>query len=78
MKNKNIIPVVFVFDYNFLIPTMVTIFSMLESADENTFYDIFLLIKEINFKNKEYLRIEKLKAKKIKFQLSCSRYQRQL
>ncbi|MBD1432236.1 glycosyltransferase family 8 protein [Sphingobacterium sp. DN00404] len=37
------IPVVFCFDDNLLIPAGVSITSLLENADSNTFYDIFIL-----------------------------------
>lgn len=39
----NIIPIVFTFDDNLLQPACVCISSLLQSADQDTFYDIFIL-----------------------------------
>lgn len=41
--SKNIIPIAFSTDNNYVIPLTVTIYSMLENADENTHYNIFVL-----------------------------------
>lgn len=40
---KNIVPIVFCFDENFILPARVCITSLLVNADESTFYDIFIL-----------------------------------
>ena len=42
----NIIPIVFTFDDNLLQPACVCISSLLQSADQDTFYDIFILHSE--------------------------------
>ena len=43
MEQRIITPIVFSFDENMEIPAGVCITSLLESAEENTFYDIFIL-----------------------------------
>ncbi len=43
---KKIIPIVYVSDKNFLWPCSVSIVSLLKNANENTFYDIYILIKK--------------------------------
>jgi UDP-glucose:(galactosyl)LPS alpha-1,2-glucosyltransferase len=43
MNNKNIVPIVFTFDNNFFIPAVVTFYSMIKNANENTYYDIFIM-----------------------------------
>lgn len=42
--DKNIIPVVFSTDYYYVVPTCVAIISLLENADHNTYYKIFVLV----------------------------------
>lgn len=43
---KNIIPVVFAFDNNLVMPACVCITSLLSNAKQDTFYDIFILYSE--------------------------------
>ena len=43
MAMKNIIPIVFTFDNNLVMPAGVCITSLLMNADKDTFYDIFIL-----------------------------------
>lgn len=43
MKDMNIVPIVFCFDDNLLLPAGVCIASLLENAYHDTFYDIFVL-----------------------------------
>lgn len=42
--SKNNIPIVFTFNKKFMLPALVAIKSLLLSANQNTFYDIYLLI----------------------------------
>lgn len=49
------IPVVFSTDENFLIPTAVSIESMMIHADVDTYYDIFILIDELFDINQKYV-----------------------
>ncbi len=42
----NSIPIVFAFDDNYILPATVCIFSLLETADKNVRYDIFILVKD--------------------------------
>lgn len=39
----NIVPVVFAFDNNLILPACVCISSLMMNAKEDTFYDIFIL-----------------------------------
>lgn len=39
----NIIPIVFAFDNNLILPACVCISSLMMNAEEDTFYDIFIL-----------------------------------
>lgn len=55
----NIVPIVFCFDDNLLLPAGVCIASLLENANENTFYDIFILHDNIA-KYPELKYLEKL------------------
>lgn len=51
---KNTIPIVFAFDNNLILPACVCISSLLMSANENTFYDIFILHSaRVDLKRKE-------------------------
>lgn len=49
----NTIPVVFASDNNYVIPTIVSITSMLVNKKQDTFYQIFILIDELTFENKD-------------------------
>jgi lipopolysaccharide biosynthesis glycosyltransferase len=52
-KNKsNKVPVVFITDKNYLIPTAVAITSLIENKKEDTFYEINIIIADLN-KNSE-------------------------
>ncbi len=42
-NHKNIIPIAFAFDDNLIIPAFICITSLLENANDNTFYDIHIL-----------------------------------
>lgn len=44
-----VIPVVFSTDYKYLVPTSVAIISMLENANENTYYMVYLLVESIDY-----------------------------
>ena len=39
----NIVPIVFAFDNNLILPACVCISSLMMNANEDTFYDIFIL-----------------------------------
>ena len=39
----NIVPIVYAFDNNLMLPACVCIFSLMSNAREDTFYDIFIL-----------------------------------
>lgn len=43
---KNVIPIAFAFDNNLVLPACVCISSLLSNANEDTFYDIFILYSE--------------------------------
>lgn len=43
MDKKNIVPIVFAFDNNLVFPACVCLSSLMMSAKETTFYDIFIL-----------------------------------
>jgi lipopolysaccharide biosynthesis glycosyltransferase len=48
-KNKsNIVPVVFITDENYLIPTAVAITSLIENKKEDTFYEIYIIVADLN------------------------------
>jgi UDP-glucose:(galactosyl)LPS alpha-1,2-glucosyltransferase len=67
MNNKNIVPIVFSFDNNFFIPAVVTFYSMIKHAHENTFYDIFIMMDTEKFRQEnmdDLLRFEKRYADK--------------
>jgi len=55
--NKKVVPIVFTFDNNFFVPAVVTFYSMLKNAHEDTFYDIFIMadLEKFNSENKEDL-----------------------
>ena len=52
---KNIIPIVFAFDNNLVMPACVCITSLLSNAKKDTFYDIFILHSEREELNKSVL-----------------------
>lgn len=60
--NKNIIPVAFATDENYAMPLSVAMTSLLENANENTHYDINILIK-LNFSQENTDLIFSLKEK---------------
>lgn len=43
LKNKNVVPIVFAFGNDWILPACVCISSLLQHADASTFYDIFIL-----------------------------------
>lgn len=43
---KNVVPIAFAFDNNLVLPACVCISSLLSNANEDTFYDIFILYSE--------------------------------
>ena len=45
-KNLNVIPVAFICDENFVMPTCVAATSLIKNAGETTFYDIFIIMAE--------------------------------
>ncbi len=45
---NNRVPVVFITDENFAIPTCVAIISLIENKDKDTFYDIFIFVDRIS------------------------------
>lgn len=52
--NKKVIPIALAADNNYAMPMAVTITSILENANKNTFYDFYLLIpSEFSTKNKK-------------------------
>lgn len=53
--DKNIVPIVFAFDNNWVLPASVCISSLLINAKEDTFYDIFIL-----YSGKEVLKKDEL------------------
>lgn len=60
--NKKVIPIALAADNNYAMPMAVTITSILENANKNTFYDFYLLIpSEFSTKNKK--KINKLQKK---------------
>lgn len=69
-KYKNNIPIVFSFDSNYFIPSLVAIDSLLTFSNEDTFYDIFLLVDSsigVYHVNKIKSSFLKFKNKNIKF-----------
>lgn len=57
----NVIPIVFAFDNNLIFPACVCISSLLMNANEDTFYDIFILYSESEILNHEEIdKIPKL------------------
>ncbi len=48
MKNFNIIPIVFITDYNFSIPTAVAISSLIANKKKETFYKISIISADLN------------------------------
>jgi lipopolysaccharide biosynthesis glycosyltransferase len=48
----NTVPVVYASDNNYVLPTIVSITSMLKNKNPDTFYHIFILTTELDFKNK--------------------------
>lgn len=57
----NIIPIVFAFDENLIIPAGVCITSLLENASEDTFYDIFIIhSSKVSFINTILMKIPEL------------------
>lgn len=63
MKNmSNKVPVVFIADNNFFVPTVVAISSLIENMREGTFYDISVICIEIGKEDLETLK--KLSAKR--------------
>ena len=52
----NIVPIAFSLDNNYLFPTLVSMTSMIFTKENNTFYEIFILIsEEFNEENEEFL-----------------------
>ena len=66
-KENNIIPVVFCFNDNYMIGAYITIFSMLESANVNTKYEIYIIYSELSKEN-----MEKLNAFKDKYNININ------
>jgi lipopolysaccharide biosynthesis glycosyltransferase len=61
LKNKSeqgfaeIIPIVFYFDNNYVIPASVTFYSIMESANKNYFYKFYVLHSDITIENQRKL-----------------------
>lgn len=53
--NENIIPIMHSFDNNYVIPASVAFLSMLENADKNYFYKLYVLHSDITEKNQKEL-----------------------
>lgn len=52
----NIVPIVFAFDNNLILPACVCISSLMMNANEDTFYDIFILHSaHIKLKKKNWI-----------------------
>lgn len=58
--NKQEIPLMFCFDNNYVIPAAVTFYSLLEHANRNYYYKLYILHTDISVKNQEKL-IENVK-----------------
>ena len=57
--NENIIPIMHSFDNNYVIPASVAFLSMLENADKNYFYKLYVLHSDITEKNQKELKKQK-------------------
>ena len=55
MNKKNVIPVVFCFNDNYMLGAYITIFSMLENANKSTKYEIYIIYSELSKENMEKL-----------------------
>lgn len=62
MLNKRIIPIFFTFDNNYVEPAVVAFYSLLEKAQENVFYEMYVLHSDIT-KEKQHLLIETVNKK---------------
>ena len=60
--NNSVIPIIYAGDDNIIKYLYVSVFSLLENKNENTFYDIFFLISK-DVKNENKNLIEKLCSK---------------
>lgn len=56
---NNLIPVVFCFNDNYILGAYITIFSMLENANKNTKYEIYIIYNELSKENIEKLNLFK-------------------
>jgi lipopolysaccharide biosynthesis glycosyltransferase len=66
-KNKsNIVPVVFITDKNYLVPTAVAITSLIDNKKEDTFYEINIIIADLNKDSEDKLNSLKNKNVSIK------------
>lgn len=60
-KNKKIIPIVFTFDENYAVPAAVAIKSLVHKGSENTWYEIYVLYKNLSEQTRKQLdRVAKI------------------
>ena len=69
MDKEKIIPIFFCFDKNYVIPAAVTFYSLLNNANKDFFYEMFVLSSDISVKDQNLLKktIKKFKNSSLKF-----------
>ncbi|KZX12196.1 glycosyltransferase family 8 protein [Methanobrevibacter curvatus] len=55
LNESNRVPIVFITDENYVIPTSVSIVSLITNKNKSTFYDIFIIADNLTLKHKEKL-----------------------